>query len=77
MPKHITHFSAGGKSIRCDHCSNQTFFAGRAQLNTPGMSFLNLDWANKSAYTLTCEACSRIQWYGNKPQRESQTKSSE
>jgi hypothetical protein len=27
------------------------------------MTFLNLDWANRSAATLTCTACGRIEWF--------------
>jgi hypothetical protein len=31
--------------------------------NTAGLTFLNLDWANRSAATLTCTACGRIEWF--------------
>jgi hypothetical protein len=34
-----------------------------AQLNTAGLSFFNLDWANRSAATLTCAMCGRIEWF--------------
>jgi hypothetical protein len=45
-------YAADGKKILCPHCGGDTFAQGAAQLNTAGMSFLNLDWANKSATTL-------------------------
>ena len=49
--------------VTCAHCKHDHFVEGRAQLNTAGMTFLNLDWANRSAATLTCTACGRIEWF--------------
>ncbi len=63
-------YSAGGKQIICEHCGHEEFDEGSALLNTAGMSFVNLDWANKSATTLMCDACGRIHWYGVKPDRQ-------
>ena len=62
-------YEAGGKRISCPHCNSTEFAEGRAQLNTAGMSFLNLDWANKSITTLTCTKCGCLQWYANPPQK--------
>jgi predicted nucleic-acid-binding Zn-ribbon protein len=56
-------YTVAGKSVTCAHCSHDRFVEGRAQLNTAGMSFLNLDWANRSAATLTCTNCGRIEWF--------------
>ncbi len=55
--------SVAGKAVRCTHCTGDRFVEGRAQLNTAGMSFMNLDWANRSAATLTCTTCGRIEWF--------------
>jgi uncharacterized protein len=63
-------YFAGGKQIVCEHCGHEEFDEGSALLNTAGMSFMNLDWANKSATTLMCDACGRIHWYGIKPDRQ-------
>jgi len=49
--------------VTCAHCKHDHFVEGRAQLNTAGMTFFNLDWANRSAATLTCTACGRIEWF--------------
>ena len=62
-------YAVCGKRIRCDHCGNMEFKEGSAQLNTAGMTFLGLDWANRTATTLMCAACGRIQWYGQRPDR--------
>lgn len=56
-------FTVAGKRVVCPHCSCDRFVEGRAQLNTAGMTFLNLDWANRSAATLTCTSCGRIEWF--------------
>jgi hypothetical protein len=56
-------YIVAGKSVTCQHCSHDRFVEGRALLNTAGMSFFNLDWANRSAATLTCTACGRIEWF--------------
>lgn len=56
-------YTIAGKAVRCGHCSSDRFIEGRAQLNTAGMTFINLDWANRSAATLTCVACGHIEWF--------------
>jgi len=58
-----------GQDVHCPHCGGQEFAEGSAQLNTAGMTFLDLDWANKSAHTLMCTNCSRIEWFGQRPER--------
>ena len=56
-------YATEGKEIRCAHCGKNEFAEGSAQLNTAGMTFMNLDWANKSATTLACTKCGLIQWF--------------
>jgi uncharacterized protein len=56
-------FTVAGKTVRCRHCGGDHFVEGRAQLNSAGLSFLNLDWANRSAATLTCTGCGLIEWF--------------
>ncbi|WP_339063490.1 zinc ribbon domain-containing protein [Tepidibacillus marianensis] len=62
-------YMAGGIKVKCPHCENEIFEEGSAQLNTAGMSFLDLDWLNKSATVLSCTNCGLIQWYGKSPER--------
>jgi predicted nucleic-acid-binding Zn-ribbon protein len=62
-------YSVVGETVQCPHCGGAQFEKGSAQLNTAGMTFLNLDWANKSATTLACTTCGRIQWFLREPQR--------
>ena len=68
-PTGPSQYRAAGKKILCPHCTADEFAQGEAQLNTAGMSFMNLDWANKSATTLACTNCGRIQWFLKTPDR--------
>jgi uncharacterized protein len=61
-------YAVAGKAVACLHCSHDRFVEGRAQLNTAGLTFFNLDWANRSAATLACTSCGRIEWYLTDPE---------
>ena len=63
------HYSAGGKNVVCRQCEGDTFAEGSALLNTAGMTFMNLDWANKSAVTLACTECGHVLWFMKRPNR--------
>jgi ribosomal protein S27E len=56
-------YTVAGIPVRCPHCAGERFVEGRAQLNTAGLTFFNLDWANRSAATLTCTSCGRIEGF--------------
>jgi hypothetical protein len=56
-------YEIAGKPVRCLHCSGDHFVEGRAQLNTAGLTFVGLDWANRSAATLACVGCGRVEWF--------------
>ena len=61
-------YVVAGKPATCGHCGRDRFVEGRAQLNTAGLTFMNLDWANRSAATLTCTSCGRIEWFLSDPE---------
>jgi len=52
-----------GHPLKCGHCGGQQFRQQKAQLNTAGMTFLKLDWLNKSADTFICSDCGHIEWF--------------
>ncbi len=62
-------YAAGGHMVVCPQCGTNIFEEGTAQLNTSGMTFLGLDWANRSATTLACTQCGRVQWFLKRPER--------
>ncbi len=61
-------FDVAGKAVRCAHCGGDLFVEGRAQLNTAGLTFIDLDWANRSAATLACVSCGRLEWFLTDPE---------
>lgn len=62
------HFAAAGKQVRCPHCGHFEFESREILMNTRGASFLNLDWLNRGAVALTCQHCSRIEWFQQVPE---------
>lgn len=38
-------------------------------MNTKGMTFFRMDWANEEATALVCTTCSHIAWFMKKPSR--------
>ena len=62
-------FAAGGLAISCTHCKKGEFEKREAQLNTAGMTFLDLDWMNRSGTALVCTNCGLIQWFAIEPER--------
>jgi len=63
-----SRYTVGDRPVRCPHCSGEDFSIGEAQLNSKGMEFFNLGWANASAATLACGECGNIQWFTKKPE---------
>jgi hypothetical protein len=61
-------YTMSNKKIICSHCNNETFFQlPNILLNTPGITFFGLDWANKTASVLVCSNCSKLEWFLNSP----------
>ena len=52
-----------GEQLKCLVCAGDRFFKREALLNTPGMTFLNLDWANATAQCRVCADCGYIHWF--------------
>jgi predicted nucleic-acid-binding Zn-ribbon protein len=52
-----------GKEIRCPICGNDKFFQRNGLMETPGMTFLGLDWMNKEAYNFICSDCGYVYWF--------------
>ena len=52
-----------GRQVTCSHCGCTEFEQSHAQLNTAGLTFLDLDWANRSATIYICKNCGHIEWF--------------
>jgi uncharacterized protein len=62
-------FEVKGNKAKCTHCGHEHFDASEAQLNTAGLTFLNLDWANRSASVLICKKCAFIMWFASEAKK--------
>jgi len=65
----IHTYQLQGSIILCPHCKNDQFDEASALLNTAGMTFLKLDWANRSASVLACKRCGQVQWFLQQPEK--------
>jgi len=62
-------FTAAGKLIACPHCAGEIFELRSAVVNTRALTFLRLDWLNRGASVLVCEACGLFTWFRSAPDR--------
>ena len=53
--------------MRCVSCGHTEFTERTALLNTPMLTFLGLDWANRTASLLVCNGCGYVHWFLRKP----------
>ncbi len=54
-----------GREYVCPICSHKKFRERRTLMNTPGMTFFGLEWANKEADNFICEKCGYVLWFLN------------
>ncbi len=66
---HTTNrYRTQNRAIVCALCGHNEFHQATALLNTPGMTFFGLDWANRTATLLSCRQCGRIEWFLQPPE---------
>ena len=56
-------YEIAGKLVHCSHCGGSRFDEREGKINTTGMSFIGLDWANQSAKVLVCQECGHLEWF--------------
>ncbi len=54
-----------GNKLECVICKNDKFWERETLMNTKGMTFLKLDWANKAAQNYICDNCGYVHWFLN------------
>lgn len=52
--------SIGDRTISCLICGGGGFWQREVKLNTSGMEFLDMGWANESALGLVCAGCGYV-----------------
>ncbi len=55
--------SVDGHPLTCPVCDHDQFWKRQTLMNTPGMTFFGLDWANKQAVNYICAGCGYILWF--------------
>ena len=51
------------KTLICPVCGHEEFWKRKTLMNTPGLTFMGVEWANKQAENLICDACGYIYWF--------------
>lgn len=49
--------------LTCQICKYADLEERNALLNTPALTFLDLDWLNKSAKCFVCRRCGYVHWF--------------
>lgn len=52
-----------GHELVCPVCGGKLFYQRETQMNTAGMTFWGLDWANTNALNYYCSECGYIFWF--------------
>ena len=52
-----------GKPLRCPVCGHDQFWKRWTLMNTPGLTFFGVEWANRQAENLVCAACGHVLWF--------------
>jgi predicted RNA-binding Zn-ribbon protein involved in translation (DUF1610 family) len=55
--------SVDGHDLRCPVCGHDLFWKRQTLLNTPGLTLLGVEWANKQADNYVCDRCGHILWF--------------
>ncbi|HUS87177.1 MAG TPA: hypothetical protein VMW76_08055 [Bacteroidales bacterium] len=56
-------YTIKGVRLTCPVCSHSRFLTRETLMNTPGLTFLGLEWANRTAQNYICENCGYILWF--------------
>jgi DNA-directed RNA polymerase subunit RPC12/RpoP len=58
-----TQLIVKGRSIRCPLCNHDQFWEKKVLLNSRGMTFFGLDWANKESQAMVCDDCGHVLFF--------------
>lgn len=63
IAKKLESIAIKGNGLTFVICKNDNFWERKTLMNTKGVTFFNLDWANKSAQNYICDNCGYLHWY--------------
>lgn len=52
-----------GHELRCPVCGHDEFWKRKTLMNTPGLTLLGVEWANKEAENYVCDSCGHVLWF--------------
>jgi hypothetical protein len=52
-----------GHELHCPICAHDEFWKRHTLMNTPGLTFLGVEWANRQAENYVCDSCGYILWF--------------
>lgn len=52
-----------GHKLVCPICGHDRFGRRKTLMNTFGLTFLGLEWANKEAASFICDSCGYVMWF--------------
>jgi DNA-directed RNA polymerase subunit M/transcription elongation factor TFIIS len=52
-----------GHPLKCPVCGHKEFNKRKTLMNTPGLTFFGLEWANREAVNFVCNSCGYIMWF--------------
>jgi len=61
--KEIRQRQVKGKKLVCPVCGHDHFWTRRTLMNTPGLTFFGLDWANRTSENYVCDSCGHVLWF--------------
>jgi hypothetical protein len=62
-PEGATPRVVDGHKLICPICGNHTFSKRKTLMNTAGLTFLGVEWANKQAASFICDSCGYVMWF--------------
>ena len=52
-----------GIKLECVICKGKLFWERTTLMNTPGMTIMGIEWANKKATNYVCDKCGYVHWF--------------
>jgi len=62
-PLGATERIVAGHELRCPVCAHDRFWKRKTLMNTPGLTFFGMEWANRQAENFVCDRCGHVLWF--------------
>ena len=59
----VKEYKVQGQQLVCPICGHKKFWSRETLMNTTGMTFFGIEWANKKATNYVCNNCGYIYWF--------------